>query len=122
MAKKVLIVEDDNFLQGLASRKLQKDGLEVSIASNSTEAFKALEGGKIELILLDLLLPNVDGFEILKKIKADPATKGIEVIVFSSLSEEKDIKRAKDLGASEFMVKANFTLDELAEKVKSTLK
>ena len=122
MAKKILIVEDDNFLQGLASRKLQKDGFEVAIASNSIEAWKALEGGKIDLVLLDLLLPNVDGFEILKKMKENPETKDIQVIVFSNLSEEKDIKRAKDLGASEFMVKANFTLDELAEKVKSTLK
>ena len=122
MAKTILIIEDDNFLQGLEATKLKKDGYEVLTASNSVEAFKYLEEKrKIDLILLDLLLPEVDGFMILEKIRQDKNYLTIPVIVFSNLSEEKDIKRATKLGISEFMVKSNFTLDELAKKVKDLI-
>jgi CheY-like chemotaxis protein len=122
MAKTILIVEDDNFLQGLEATKLKKEGYEILTASNSVEAFKHVESpAKIDLILLDLLLPEVDGFMILEKIRADKKYLTIPVIVFSNLSEEKDIKRATKLGISEFMVKSNFTLDELAKKVKDLI-
>ncbi|MEK7588360.1 MAG: response regulator [Patescibacteria group bacterium] len=119
MAKTVLIIEDDNFLQGLEAKKLKKEGYEVLTASNSVEAYKAIEGKeKIDMILLDLLLPEVDGFMILKRIREDENFKDTPVIIFSNLSEEKDIEKAQKLGISEFMVKSNFTLDELAEKIK----
>ncbi len=119
MSKVVLIIEDDNFLQGLEAKKLQKEGYEVLTAGNSVEAFKLIDSKvKIDLVLLDLLLPDVDGFTILKKIREDSAITSVPVIIFSNLSEEKDIERAKVLGISEFMVKSNFTLDELAEKIK----
>ena len=121
MAKKILIVEDDSFLQGLASRKLRAEGYEVVGAANHTETFKALEGEKPAIILLDLLLPEVDGFEILKRVRENPATKSLPVIVFSNLSEDKDIKKAQDLGVIEFMVKSNFTLDELVQKIKTVV-
>jgi len=122
MAKTILIIEDDNFLQGLEATKLKKEGYDVLTASNSVEAFKTMgEQKNIDLILLDLLLPEVDGFMILEKIRQDKALLTIPVIVFSNLSEEKDIKRATKLGISEFMVKSNFTLDELAKKVKGLI-
>ncbi|PCI19064.1 response regulator [Candidatus Wolfebacteria bacterium] len=119
--KKILIVEDDSFLQGLASRKLSTQGYEILIASNSSEGFKVLEDQKPDLILLDLLLPEVDGFEFLEKIRANEAQKDIPVIVFSNLSEEKDIERAQGLGIVDYMVKASFTLDELSDKIKKYL-
>lgn len=119
MAKIVLIIEDDNFLQGLEAKKLKKEGYDVLTASNSVEAFKILDAKhKIDLILLDILLPDVDGFGILEKIRKDNEMSKIPVIIFSNLSEEKDIEKATKLGISEFMVKSNFTLDELAEKIK----
>lgn len=121
MPKKILIIEDDSFLQGLASRKLKADGFEVLNAGNHTEAFAVLEKENPNIILLDLLLPEVDGYEILKKVRENPKTKDIPVIVFSNLSEEKDIKKAQDLGIIDFMVKSNFTLDELAQKIKETV-
>ena len=122
MAKKILIIEDDTFLQGLASRKLGVEGYEVETASNSKQAFDNLNKQIPDLILLDLLLPDVDGFEILKEIREDAKWKTVPIIVFSNLSEEGDITKAKALGVTEFMVKANFTLDELAEKIKLLLK
>jgi CheY-like chemotaxis protein len=119
MAKTVLTIEDDNFLQGLEAKKLKKEGYDVLTASNSVEAYKAIEGNtKIDMILLDLLLPEIDGFMILKRIREDEKFKNTPVIIFSNLSEEKDIEKAQKLGISEFMVKSNFTLDELAEKIK----
>ncbi|MFA6185561.1 MAG: response regulator [Candidatus Shapirobacteria bacterium] len=122
MSKTILIIEDDNFLQGLEATKLKKEGYEILTASNSVEAFKIIDGKvKFDLILLDLLLPEVDGFMILEKIRQNKEFLTIPVIVFSNLSEEKDIKRATKLGISEFMIKSNFTLDELAKKVKELI-
>ena len=123
MPKKVLIVEDDSFLQGLISRKLKAENYDVSIALSAVDGLKLIDGGLLpDLIFLDLLLPQVDGFEFLKQLRGKGATKLTPVVVFSNLSEEKDIKRAKDLGITDFMIKANFTLDELLLKAKSILK
>ena len=86
------------------------------------EAFKIIDAGtKLDLILLDLLLPDVDGFMILEKIRQNKNMLTIPVIVFSNLSEDKDIQRVNKLGVSDFMIKSNFTLDELAEKVKDLI-
>jgi DNA-binding response OmpR family regulator len=122
MAKTILIIEDDNFLQGLEATKLKKEGYDILTASNATEAFKYIDAKtKIDLILLDLLLPDVDGFMILEKIRENKDFLTIPVIVFSNLSEDKDIKRASKLGISQFMIKSNFTLDELSKKVKELI-
>lgn len=122
MAKTILIVEDDNFLQGLEAKKLKKEGYEIATATTSQEALDMFGRNiDINLILLDLLLPEIDGFEILSRIRQNPRYKDTPVIIFSNLSEDKDIERAKALGISEFMVKSNFTLDELAEKVKALI-
>ena len=122
MPKTILIIEDDNFLQGLEATKLKKEGYNVLTASNSIEAFKALESKEpINLILLDLLLPDIDGFMILEKIRQNKSLEAIPVIVFSNLSEEKDVTRATKLGISEFMIKSNFTLDEISKKVKELI-
>lgn len=120
MQKTILIIEDDDFLQGLEAKKLIKDGYNVLTASGSEDAFKIIndEKNNIDLILLDLLLPEVDGFTILQNIRSHEKISKIPVIVFSNLAEEKDIKQATKLGISEFMVKSNFTLDELSEKIK----
>lgn len=121
MDKKVLIVEDDSFLQGLASSKLEKEGFHVTSASSSEEATKALDESTPDIILLDLVLPGTDGFSILKKLREGIKTKETPVIVFSNLSEVADVTKAKEAGATEYMVKSNFTLDELAEKIKEIL-
>lgn len=121
MSKKILIIEDDSFMQTMASKRLKGIGYEVESAINAEEAFKILEQGNPSLILLDLLLPGVDGFEILAKIRGNEKTKSIAVLVFSNLSEEADIKRCKDLGVSGFIVKSTVTINELIEKINSIL-
>jgi DNA-binding response OmpR family regulator len=122
MAKTILIIEDDDFLLGLEASKLTKKGYEVMTAANGTDALKTIGSNvKLDLILLDLMLPDVDGFMVLEKIRDNKALLTIPVIVFSNLSEDKDVARVKKLGVSDFMIKSNFTLDELAEKVKSLI-
>jgi DNA-binding response OmpR family regulator len=122
MAKTILIVEDDSFLQGLEATKLKKEGYDILTASNSIEAFKALgQKVKVDLILLDLLLPGVDGFTILEKIRQNKDYTSVPVIVFSNLSEEKDISRTTKLGISAFMIKSNFTLEEITQKIKELI-
>lgn len=122
MSKTVFIIEDDIFLQGLEATKLKKEGFGIETASNSKEVVEVMgKKAKIDLILLDLMLPEVDGFEILKMMRKEKSFLETPVIVFSNLSEEKDIEKAKKLGISEFMVKSNFNLDELTKKVKELI-
>lgn len=120
MAKTILVIEDDSFLRELEQKKLNEKGYKALGASSSKEAFEILtSGNKVDLILLDLLLPEVDGFSILKDIRDNKSLSTIPVIIFSNLYEEADAKKANKLGVSDFMLKSNFTLDELVEKVKS---
>ena len=122
MSKKILIVEDDEFLRGLEAVKPRKEGYEVFAVSNSVEAYKIVDETKdLGIILLDLMLPDVDGFTILERVRKGSSNSNVPVVVFSNLSEEKDIERAKKLKISEFMVKSNFNLDELTAKVKELI-
>lgn len=114
--KQILIVEDDSFLQGLMANKLEKSDFDTTVANNGEKALTDLKTSHFDLILLDLMLPDISGFEILESLKSQ--TIKIPVIVFSNLSEDKDIKKAMSLGAKEYLIKSNFTLEELIEKVK----
>lgn len=119
MAYRILIVEDDDFLRSLAVTKLEKEGFAMETAGTGDEGLEKVMVLPPDLLILDLMLPNVSGFEILEKIRSTDQTKSLKVVVFSNLGEESDIKRCLDLGVSDYLVKANFTLDELAEKVKA---
>ena len=114
---KVLVVEDDKFLRELLVRKLFGEGFDIQSAIDSEGAFEILSKWTPEIILLDLILPGEDGFTILEKLKADTKLASIPVIILSNLGQQEDIDKAMSLGASDFMVKANFTLDEIIEKI-----
>lgn len=122
MSQKILIIEDDGFLRSLAITKLEKEGFAVLMGADGQEGLAVAQKELPDLIILDLMLPVVSGFDVLKNLKASDATKNIKVIVFSNLGEESDIKTCMDLGANDYLVKANFTLDELVEKIKVILK
>ncbi|MEK7538676.1 MAG: response regulator [Patescibacteria group bacterium] len=117
----VLVVEDDKFLRELLVRKLLAEKFTVESAIDAEGAFAILKDKKPDIILLDLILPGVSGFDILARVKADQATADIPVIILSNLGQKEDVDRAKSLGAQDFMVKANFTLDEIVEKVHSVV-
>lgn len=117
----VLIVEDDEFLRSLAAKRLEKDGFNIQVAVDGETAVATAKEVKPDVIVLDLLLPGLDGFEVLEKLKADEGLKAVPVIVFSNLGQKEDIERAQYLGAVSFLVKSNFTLDDLLEKVREQL-
>lgn len=121
MSKKVLIIEDDEFLRAIAAKKIQGDGYEVAVAADGPSAVPTAETEKPDLILLDLLLPGLSGFDVLAKIRSLEAFKTTPVLIFSNLGEQDDIAKAKSLGATDFLVKANFTLEEVSSKIKSYL-
>ena len=122
MSKTILIVEDDLFLQGLEATRLKKEGYDILSAANSVETYAIIDGRRqVDLILLDLMLPEVDGFTILEKIRKDKLYGTVPVIVFSNLSEEQDIERAKKMVISEFLIKSNFDLGQLTKKIKDLI-
>ena len=97
------------------------EGFDVESAVDSIQVFEILSEKKPEVILLDLILPGVDGFEILGRIKKDDGLKDIPVMVISNLGQKEDIDRAMDLGAADFLIKANYTLDEIITRVLNVL-
>jgi DNA-binding response OmpR family regulator len=119
---KILVVEDDPFLSSLTSVRLSKDGYKVTVASDGRQALKALEEDIPDLVLLDVIMPGMNGFDVLREIKANDRYKNMSVIIFSNLGQDHEIEEGKKLGADDFMVKANFTLREVAEKISTLLK
>ncbi len=118
---KILVIEDDSFLSGLLSGKLEKDGFQVFTAANGEVAIQTAEKEVPDLVILDLMMPKIDGFAVLEQIKKNDALKSKPVIVFSNITDENEMVRVKNMGANEYMIKSNFTLDELVEKIKTLL-
>lgn len=118
----VLIVEDDQFLRELMARKLIKEGMDVLSAITAEEALTLLKKERPHLILLDIVLPGMNGFDFLKKIQSDTDTFDIPVIVLSNLGEENDRKTAKNLGAKSFLIKALNAPNEIMEEIKKVLR
>lgn len=119
---KVLIVEDDKFLRDLMSQKLSHDGFTVKEAIDGEEGIKSATQDPPDLILLDLLLPRIDGFGVLEKIKKDAKLANIPVVILSNLGQKEDVTKAMAMGAQDFLIKSNFTLGEVVEKIKAILK
>ncbi len=120
-APTILIVEDDEFLRSLAAKRLEKEGYKIAVAVDGESALTVAVEVKPGLVLLDLLLPGADGFEVLKRIRQNEVVKTVPVIVFSNLGQRQDIDKARELGADDFLIKANFTLDDLAVKINQKL-
>ena len=116
--KRILIIEDDEFLLGLLVEKLTKEQFIVSVAFDGEEGLKKLKQEEPDLIILDLILPGMHGFEFLKRIKKDPKTSQIPVIILSNLGQRQEIEQGIKLGAVDYLVKANFTPKEIVEKIK----
>ena len=120
-ANKIMIVEDDKFLSRALSDKLKRESFEVVNAFDGEEGLAQLEKDSIGLILLDLVMPNMNGFQFLEEMKKNPKYKKTKVIVLSNLGQEEDITKAKELGAQDYLVKADFSLKEVVEKINKTL-
>ncbi len=119
--KKILWVEDDAFLSDLISKKISKYDCVMYHAKTGEEAFKVLEKETPDVIVLDILLPGLNGFEILKKIKENEKAKSIPVILLSNLDQKSDIDKGSALGAVKFLVKAMYNLDEIIAQIREVL-
>ena len=118
----ILLVEDDKFLRNIISQKLTQAGFRVAEAVDGKEALQKVEAVLPKLILLDLLLPEIDGFEVLKRLQENNDLKKIPVIVLSNLGQDEDMRKAKELGAKDYMIKAYFTPTEVVEHVQKILR
>jgi len=122
MAKTILVVEDDKFLRELISRKLTGEDFDVLEAVDGEEGIKKIKEGKPDLVLLDLILPGIDGFEFLAKAREDPETSSIPIIILSNLGQREEVDKGLKLGAVDYLIKAHFTPGEIIEKIKNVLK
>ncbi len=121
MKEKVLIVDDTEFYQKAYKTKLLSEGYITSVANNGVEALKALTADKPDLILLDLMMPVMDGFKVLQTVKANPNLQNIPIIVFSAKGASEEISKALQAGANDFLVKATTTPNKVVEKIKEVL-
>ncbi len=119
--KKILLIEDDPFLSSLLRNRLQKEGFEVELVKNGEDVLGALKKSTPHLILLDLILPGKSGFEVMEDIKSDPQIPKIPIVIISNLGQDSDIARGKELGAADYLVKANISIDSLVAKAKEFL-
>lgn len=118
---KVVLVEDDEFLSRVLSFRLKDDGLDVVTVDNGAVAFDIIKKEKPNIVLLDLLLPQKDGFQILAELKQDATTKDIPVVILSNLGQQTDINKGLGLGAVDYLVKANFSIKDIVKKIKDLL-
>ena len=119
--KKILIVEDDPFMVDLLDKELEKTGAKLILAGTGSDGVEKFNAEKPDIVILDLFLPDLDGFGVLRAIRrADGGTR-TKVIILSNIAEEANIEEAKRLGVDDYMIKANFSLDEIVERVKKYL-
>lgn len=119
--KKILFIEDESALQKTFGDILGQEGYEMISALDGETGLKLAKHKKPDLILLDLILPKMHGIEVLKALKEDEETKDIPVIVLTNLENINDIEKTIELGATTYLVKANYSLEEVVEKIKKAL-
>jgi DNA-binding response OmpR family regulator len=117
--KKILIVEDDRFLSSLMKARLEKEGFAVIQAFDGEEAMAILKTEVPSLIILDLIMPKVTGFEVLQMISITPPLDKIPVVIVSNLAQDSDIEKARQLGAKEYFIKVKVSIDDLVGKIKA---
>ncbi|MFH0852270.1 MAG: response regulator [bacterium] len=122
MPKLILFVEDEPTLQKTLGRALEGEGYEVQSALDGQSGLALVGRIKPDLVLLDLILPKMDGFEVLKKLKENPETSDIPVIVLTNLESPQDIEKALSGGATSYLVKANYELEDVVKKIKDIIK
>ena len=121
MSKKILIVEDDKSLQQLLGDMLESEGFKVVKAYNGEDGSDLVKSENPDIVLLDLRLPKKDGFEVLRELKANEATSSIPLLVFTNLEDSEYINRAIEAGATNYIVKSNYDLEDILKKIKQIL-
>lgn len=120
-AARVLLVEDDTFLAGMYVTKLELEGFDVELATDGQTGWQMAQKSVPNIILLDVLIPKMDGFQVLTNIRADDTTKHIPVILLTNLGQKDDVAKGLDLGADDYLIKAHFMPSEVVDKIKQRL-
>ncbi|MEK7649918.1 MAG: response regulator [Patescibacteria group bacterium] len=120
-AIKILLVDDDDFLLDMYSVKFKEEGFLIDVASSGADALDKLKKGAYDVVLLDIVMPALDGFEVLTRIKKERLAEKAIIIILSNLGQKEDIERGLSLGAHDYVIKAHFTPREVVEKVKQHL-
>jgi DNA-binding response OmpR family regulator len=119
--KRILLAEDDQFISKAYEAGLKSSHFEVVSVYNGEQALREVYAGNVDLVLLDLIMPKKNGFEVLEEMQMDSKLKKIPVVILSNLGQESDIKKGMDLGAADYLVKSNFSMKDVIEKVKENL-
>lgn len=120
--KKILLVEDDKFLVKIYQNALTKQGYEVQLLGNGVQVQEKIKNFQPDLVLLDLVMPEVDGFETLARMRQDEATKNQPVIVLSALESDSDVNKVKNLGVKNYFLKSNTNFNQVIEYINNYLK
>lgn len=118
----VLLVEDDTFLANIYKTKFEMENFKVTVAENGESGLEEMKKKRPQIVLLDILLPKLDGFAVLEKMKADKELKEIPVILLTNLGQKDDVEKGLEMGAVDYLIKAHFKPSEVVEKVRKILK
>lgn len=121
MKKSILLVEDDPFLIEIYSKKLAEAGFFAEVVSNGEEVLAKVKEKKPELVILDIVLPQVDGWEILQQIKQDPELKNTKIVILSNLGQKEEVEKGIESGAEKYLIKAHFTPSQVVEEIKKII-
>jgi DNA-binding response OmpR family regulator len=120
--KNILLVEDDPFLVDIYTTKLKENGFSVEVSLDGDDCMRKLQEKLPDLMLLDIVLPSVDGWEIIRKVKKEDKLKDLKVVILSNLGQKGEVEKGLKLGASKYLIKAHYTPSEVVEEVKKILK
>ena len=118
---KVLLVEDDSLLIDIYSTKLKEAGYDLKVVSDGSKVVEMVREYKPDLVLLDIVLPQMDGWEVLKALKAEEATKATKVLVLSNLGQKEEIEKGLKLGAVQYLIKAHYTPSQVVQEIEKLL-
>ncbi|MDP3970358.1 MAG: response regulator [bacterium] len=119
--KKILLVEDDTFISDMYRKKLESSGFNVVSSTDGMSALVLAASEYPDLILLDIMLPKMDGWDALDRLKDDPDTKDIPVIIMTNLGSQEDVKRGLEMGAVDYLIKAHFVPSEVVKKISAII-
>jgi CheY-like chemotaxis protein len=119
--RRILVAEDDRFLRKAAEMALKRRGYTVLTAANGEEALRTAQSALPDLVLLDLIMPKLNGFDVLQALKKDAPTAHIPVIILSNLGQERDVQQAMEAGAAAYLIKGDLSLQSLVERVEEAL-
>ena len=121
MAKKILLVEDEKIMINLLQKKLTQEGYDVKVAVNGEEGLKAMKEEKPDIVLLDIIMPKMGGFEVMEEMGKDPVLREIPIVIISNSGQPVELDKARELGAKDWLIKTEFDPQEVVEKVEKQI-